>query len=159
MLCFSQMFHRLHSLDPTEMRGRCRGFIFCCKNFRHTHTMSFTQSISALQAGQLSHISQIFMFGEAELGGKINQCFFYDSLMRITVSRIWHRTVSMKAETTKSILKRCNRWEPQNFNIGFLQISLRVDSFLKAVRDREREKGSNRETVYRVVIGKNITVD
>lgn len=36
----------------------------------------------------------------------------------------------------------------------FCQIALRVGSFLKAQRER-----SNRETVYKVIIGENITVD
>lgn len=35
---------------------------------------------------------------------------------------VCHRTVSMKPETTKSILKHHDRWEPQNFNIGFFVI-------------------------------------
>ena len=73
--------------------------------------------------------------------------FFMIAWWGLQWAAFWHRTVSMKAETTKSILKHHNRWEPQNFNIGFLQISLRVDSFLKAVWARERERKKQRSSL------------
>lgn len=151
MLCFSQMFHRPHSLDPTEMRALCRGFIFCCRNFRRTHAVLHPINFNSPGRSIVPYLPHFHVWG-GWASRQNKSAFSTIAWWGLQWAAFWHRTVSMKAETTKSILKQHNRWEPQNFNIGFLRISSRVDSFLKAGRERE-SRGSKRETVYRVVIG------
>lgn len=136
--CFSQTFHRPLSLDATVMSAWRRGFVFCWKNFRHTQ--SFT-SIHFNFSGRsiIPYLPHFHVWGQ--LGARReNKLFFTIAWWGLQWAAFWHRTVSMKAETTKSILRHHNRWKPQNFNVGFPQITFGVDSFLKALREREPRK-------------------
>lgn len=163
MLCFSQLFHRPHSLDLTEMRARCRRFIFCCENFRHNTQSPRSNQFLTLQAGQLSHIYHIFMFGETELGGKINQRLLrwldgdYSEPHLAQNSEHEGRNNKINPRTLQSM--GATKFQRRFFFRSHWELTVFFFVSSKRTRERERETGSNRETVYRVAIGKNITVD
>ncbi len=128
---------RIHLIRRRWERGVEASFSAAKTSDTHAHTRSSTPSILTLQAGQLSHIYHIFMFGEAELGGKIN----HDSLMGITVSRILAQNTEHEGRNNKINPQTPQSMEAAKFQHRFSSDLIESWQFSESTgRQRESER-------------------
>lgn len=114
-------------LLPVNALLFCRCFKESCNTFawsdivQVSHTQLST-AILPLQACIFTHIYHMFMFWEAELGGKMNHFFFFCSFMGITVSCILLQNSEHEGRNNKIDLKTAESIFHHRFSSNLIKI-------------------------------------